>query len=156
MTTQEVSNDLGYVDGLRNGVLIFGHAIVEIFVGAFYEYIGGFDYGIVGNIIWAFLGLFWVLLKYMLFAIAQYCVTLVLAFFQKATLGYYVGYLISAPIPFAVSRFNFDEDEREENVARIKELRPGKIAKWVLLSLLAIGISIAFIWMESNGYAIKW
>lgn len=37
MTTQEVSNDLGYVDGLRNGVLIFGHAIVEIFVGAFYE-----------------------------------------------------------------------------------------------------------------------
>lgn len=43
MTTQEVSNDLGYVDGLRNGVLIFGHAIVEIFVGAFYEYIGGFD-----------------------------------------------------------------------------------------------------------------
>lgn len=156
MTTQEVSNDLGYVDGLRNGVLIFGHAIVEIFVGAFYEYIGGFDYGIVGNIIWAFLGLFWVLLKYMLFAIAQYCVTLVLAFFQKATLGYYVGYLISVPIPFAVSRFNFDEDEREENVARIKELRPGKIAKWVLLSLLAIGISIAFIWMESNGYAIKW
>ena len=92
----------------------------------------------------------------MLFAIAQYCVTLVLAFFQKATLGYYVGYLISAPIPFAVSRFNFDEDERKENVARIKELRPGKIAKWVLLSLLAIGISIAFIWMESNGYAIKW
>lgn len=60
-------------------------------------------------------------------------------------MGYYVGYLISAPIPFAVSRFNFDEDEREENVARIKELRPGKIAKWVLLSLLAIGISIAFI-----------
>lgn len=71
-------------------------------------------------------------------------------------MGYYVGYLISAPIPFAVSRFNFDEDEREENVARIKELRPGKIAKWVLLSLLAIGISIAFIWMENNGYAIKW
>ena len=155
MTTQEVSNDLGYVDGLRNGVLIFGHAIVEIFVGAFYEYIAGFDHGFLLNMVWAVLGLFWVFMKYTFFAVAHYCVTIVLAFFQKATLGYYVGYLISAPIPFVVSKFNFNEDEREENVAKVKEMKPRRIAKWIVILLLAIGISIAFIWMETNGYAIR-
>lgn len=154
MTTQEVSDDLGYVDGLRNGVLIFGHAIVEIFVGAFYDYIAGFNHGFLLNVVWAVLGLFWVFMKYTFFAVAHYCVTIVLAFFQKATLGYYVGYLISAPIPFVVSKFNFNEDEREENVAKVKELKPKRIAKWIIILLLAIGISIAFIWMETNGYAI--
>lgn len=155
MTTQEVSDDLGYVDGLRNGVLIFGHAIVEIFVGAFYDYIAGFDHGFLLNMVWAVLGLFWVFMKYTFFAVAHYCATIVLAFFQKATLGYYVGYLISAPIPFAVSKFNFNEDEREENVAKVKEMKPRRIAKWIVILLLAIGISIAFIWMETNGYAIR-
>lgn len=155
MTTQEVSDDLGYVDGLRNGVLIFGHAIVEIFVGAFYEYIAGFDHGFLLNMVWAVLGLFWVFMKYTFFAVAHYCVTIVLAFFQKATLGYYVGYLISAPIPFVVSKFNFNEDEREENVAKVKEMKPRRIAKWIVILLLVIGISIAFIWMETNGYAIR-
>lgn len=145
MTTQEVSDDLGYVDGLRNGVLIFGHAIVEIFVGAFYDYIAGFDHGFLLNMVWAVLGLFWVFMKYTFFAVAHYCATIVLAFFQKATLGYYVGYLISAPIPFAVSKFNFNEDEREENVAKVKEMKPRRIAKWIVILLLAIGISIAFI-----------
>lgn len=155
MTTQEVSDDLGYVDGLRNGVLIFGHAIVEIFVGAFYDYIAGFDHGFLLNMVWAVLGLFWVFMKYTFFAVAHYCVTIVLAFFQKATLGYYVGYLISAPIPFVVSKFNFNEDEREENVAKVKEMKPRRIAKWIVILLLVIGISIAFIWMETNGYAIR-
>ena len=155
MTTQEVSDDLGYVDGLRNGVLIFGHAIVEIFVGAFYDYIAGFDHGFLLNMVWAVLGLFWAFMKYTFFAVAHYCATIVLAFFQKATLGYYVGYLISAPIPFAVSKFNFNEDEREENVAKVKEMKPRRIAKWIVILLLAIGISIAFIWMETNGYAIR-
>lgn len=155
MTTQKVSDDLGYVDGLRNGVLIFGHAIVEIFVGAFYDYIAGFDHGFLLNMVWAVLGLFWAFMKYTFFAVAHYCATIVLAFFQKATLGYYVGYLISAPIPFAVSKFNFNENEREENVAKVKEMKPRRIAKWIVILLLAIGISIAFIWMETNGYAIR-
>lgn len=156
MTVQEVSDDLGYIDGLRNGVLIFGHAIVEVFVGAFYEYVGGFNYGLIGDIIWAVLGLAWVLCKYMFFAVIRYLVTIVLAFFQKATLGYYVGYLIGAPIPFLVSQLNFNEEDREENVERIKAMKPGKVAKWVLLLLLAIGISAAFIWAEANGHAIRW
>lgn len=80
---------------------------------------------------------------------------IVLAFSQKATLGYYVGYLISAPIPFIVSKFNFNEEEREENVAKVKEMKPKRIAKWIIILLLAIGISVAFIWMETNGYAIR-
>ena len=155
MTTQEVSNDLGYVDGLRNGVLIFGHAIIEIFVGAFYDYIAGFNHGFLFNMVWAVLGLLWVFMKYAFFAVAHYCVTIVLAFSQKATLGYYVGYLISAPIPFIVSKFNFNEEEREENVAKVKEMKPKRIAKWIIILLLAIGISVAFIWMETNGYAIR-
>ena len=71
-------------------------------------------------------------------------------FFQRATLGYYVGYIISAAIPFAISKFNFDEETPEENVARIKEMKPKKIAKWVLIVLLAIAISIVFILAEAG------
>lgn len=56
MPAEEVSDHLGYIDGLRNGALVFGHAVVEIFVGAFYDYVDGFSYGFIGNIIWAFLG----------------------------------------------------------------------------------------------------
>ena len=155
MPAEIVSNDLGYIDGLRNGALIFGHAIVEVFVGAFYDYVDGFSYGFIGNIIWAFLGIVCVLIKYMLFAIVRYFVTIVLAFFQRATIGYYVGYLISASVPFAASNFSFDEETPEENVARIKEMKPKKIAKWVLIVILAISISIAFIWAEANGYAVR-
>ena len=98
MPAEEVSDHLGYIDGLRNGALVFGHAVVEIFVGAFYDYVDGFSYGFIGNIIWAFLGIVWELVKYMFLAIARYFVTIVLAFFQRATLGYYVGYIISAAI----------------------------------------------------------
>lgn len=150
MPAEEVSDHLGYIDGLRNGALVFGHAVVEIFVGAFYDYVDGFSYGFIGNIIWAFLGIVWELVKYMFLAIARYFVTIVLAFFQRATLGYYVGYIISAAIPFAISKFNFDEETPEENVARIKEMKPKKIAKWVLIVLLAIAISIAFILAEAG------
>ena len=95
------------------------------------------------------------LIKYILFAIVRYFVTIVLAFFQRATIGYYVGYLISASVPFAASNFSFDEETPEENVARIKEMKPEKIAKWVLIVILAISISIAFIWAEANGYAVR-
>ena len=150
MPAEEVSDHLGYIDGLRNGALVFGHAVVEIFVGAFYDYVDGFSYGFIGNIIWAFLGIVWELVKYMFLAIARYFVTIVLAFFQRATLGYYVGYIISAAIPFTISKFNFDEETPEENVARIKEMKPKKIAKWVLIVLLAIAISIVFILAEAG------
>lgn len=64
MPAEEVSDHLGYIDGLRNGALVFGHAVVEIFVGAFYDYVDGFSYGFIGNIIWAFLGIVWELVKY--------------------------------------------------------------------------------------------
>ena len=150
MPAEEVSDHLGYIDGLRNGALVFGHAVVEIFVGAFYDYVDGFSYGFIGNIIWAFLGIVWELVKYMFLAIARYFVTIVLAFFQRATLGYYVGYLISAAIPFAISKFNFDEKTPEENVARIKEMKPQKAAKWVSILLLAIAISVVFILAEAG------
>lgn len=150
MPAEEVSDHLGYIDGLRNGALVFGHAIVEIFVGAFYDYVDGFSHGFIGNIIWAFLGIAWELIKYMFLAIIRYLVTIVLAFFQRATLGYYVGYLISAAIPFAISKFNFDEKTPEENVARIKEMKPQKAAKWVLILLLAIAISVVFILAEAG------
>lgn len=130
----ETMDSLGFMDGLKNGLLIYGRCFGDIFRNGFFEYIGGFDYGLIGNILWGVLGLFWVVIKHFFLGIASYLVSLVVTFFQTAPLRYYLGYIIGSAIPISVSQFTFDKEEEIENVNRIKGWTTGKI----LLALLSV------------------
>lgn len=148
ITDVQVDNDLTFLDGLKNGIVVFGRSVGEIFVDGFFDYIGGFDYGLLGNILRGFLGLIWVILKEFILFIPRYIVSLIVTLIQQASISYYIGYVIGAAIPIAVSQLNFDEDTPEENVKRIK----GWTAKKVLLCIVAIVlvalISVHFILNE--------
>lgn len=134
---------LTFFDGLKNGLVVFGRCIGDIFVNGFFDYIGGFDYGLLGNVLWAVLGLFWIIIKHFCLGIARYFVSLVVTLIQAAPIRYYVGYVIGAAIPLAVSQLSFDEDQKEENVRRIKGWTIRKICFAVLAVIIVLAI-IAF------------
>lgn len=146
VTDVEVVDHFTFVDGLKNGLVVFGRCIGDIFVNGFFEYIGGFSYGLIGNIIWAFLGLFWVVIKEFFIGIGRYFVSLVVTLLQAAPITYYIGYVIGSAIPLAATQFNFDEDTQEENVKRIKGWKLHKIIFTVLIIVALAAASIYFIY----------
>lgn len=134
---------LRFMEGLINGLVVFGRSFGGIFVDGFHEYIGGFDSGLIGNLLWGIIGIFWVFIKQFFLGLARYCVSLVLMLFQAASVRYYIGYIIGSAIPIAVSQFAFDKDEEEENVSRIKDWTVKKIFL-ALLVVVAVGFIIFF------------
>lgn len=120
VTDVQIVDSFTFVDGLKNGLVVFGRCLGDVFVNGFSDYVGGFDYGLLGNIIWAFLGLVWVAFKHFLIFIPRYFVSLVITLFQSAPITYHIGYVIGSAVPLAVSQLCFDEDKQEENVRRIK------------------------------------
>lgn len=148
VTDVQVDPDLSFVDGLKNGLVVFGRCVGDIFVNGFSSYIGGFDYGLIGNILWAFLGLMWVFFKEILIFLPRYFVSLVMTLFQAAPLKYYIGYVIGSAIPIAVSQLNFDEETPEENVKRIKGWTFKKVSLVCLIAVLVLVICVYFILNE--------
>lgn len=144
----QVTDELAFLDGLKNGLVVFGRSFGDIFVNGFFEYIDGFDYGLIGNVLWAFLGLFWVLIKQFLIGVARYFVSLAVTLVQTGTIPYYIGYVIGSGIPIAVSQFSFDEDKQEENVRRIKGWTVKKICVTVLLTLAVTAVIGYFVYQE--------
>lgn len=120
VTDVEVTEHMGFLDGLKNGLVVFGRSAGMIFTDGFFSYIGGFDHGLIGNILWAIFGLFWVFIKQFLLFFVRYIVSLFVTFFQSASILYYPGYIIGAAIPLITSQFCFDEEDEEENVQKIK------------------------------------
>lgn len=47
VTDVQVDPDLSFVDGLKNGLVVFGRCVGDIFVNGFSSYIDGFDYGLI-------------------------------------------------------------------------------------------------------------
>lgn len=136
-------DSLGFMDGLKNGLMVYGRCFGDIFKNGFLEYTGGFDYGLIGNILWGVVGFFWVLIKHFFLGIARYLVSLVVTLFQTAPLRYYLGYIIGSAIPVSVSQFTFDQEEKVENVNRIKGWTTGKILL-ALLSIIAVILVIFY------------
>lgn len=145
VTDVQIVDSFTFVDGLKNGLVVFGRCLGDVFVNGFSDYVGGFDYGLLGNIIWAFLGLVWVVFKHFLIFIPRYFVSLVMTLFQSAPITYHIGYVIGAAVPLAVSQLCFDEDEQEENVRRIKGWTKKKIFLTVFIVLLVIAVAAYFI-----------
>lgn len=144
----EVVEQLGFTDGFKNGLLVFGHSIIASLAEGVSNYLDGFHFGLIGNAVWLFLGLFVIIIKVFLLAIARYFVTLFVAFFQQGPLLYYIGYIIGAAIPIGVAQFSFDEDKQEENINRLKRWTVPK----VLLTIFAvIAIAVISIYFISHG-----
>ena len=120
-----VVEELTFLDGLKNGLAVFGQSIGNIVVDGFLEYIHGFDYGLLGNVAWAILGLFWVVIKQLIIVIPRYLVSLCVTFFQTASIGYYIGYIIGSAIPIVVCHNIVNEDEGVpvEQVERFKKIK---------------------------------
>ena len=125
-----VVEELTFLDGLKNGLAVFGQSIGNIVVDGFLEYIHGFDYGLLGNVAWAILGLFWVVIKQLIIVIPRYLVSLCVTFFQSASIGYYIGYIIGSAIPIVVCHNIVNEDEGVpvEQVERFKKIK-SKVGK---------------------------
>ncbi len=143
----QVVDSLGFIDGIKNGLMVFGRCIGDAFINGFVEYLDGFSYGWLGNVVWLIFGFLWTFFKAFLIMFPRYFVSLVLTFLQTATFPYYVGYIIGSAIPLAVSQLSFDENEPEENVRRVKNWSFKKIIVTVLLVLAAIAVSIYYIFV---------
>ena len=120
-----VVEKLTFLDGLKNGLSVFGQSIGNMVVDGFLEYIRGFDYGLLGNIAWAILGLFWVIIKQFIIVIPRYLVSLCVTFFQSASIGYYIGYIVGSAITIVICSNIVDEDEGipVEQVERFKKIK---------------------------------
>lgn len=81
----------------------------------------------------------------MLLVIPRYLVTLVLAFIQPGSIGYYFGYIVSSAAPFMIAQFCFDEEKPRENVEQIKSWNWKKILKWIMILVVVGGICFLFI-----------
>ena len=148
LTDVQTVNTLTFFDGLKNGLMVFGRCIGDIFVNGFFDYTGGFQYGLIGNILWAVLGLFWVAIKHFFLGVARYLVSLVVTLIQAAPIRYYIGYVIGSAIPLAVSQLAFDEDKQEENVQRIKRWTVREICLVALVVIVVLAVTVYFAQQE--------
>lgn len=144
----EIVEDMGFIDGFKNGLLVFGQSVCVCFLEGLADYLDGFRFGLIGNVVWTFLGLLAIMVKEILLLLARYLVTLFVVFFQKASFPYYIGYVIGTAIPFAVSQLSFDEDKQEENVRRIKGWTVKKIVLVAVIILFALTITVYFVLTE--------
>lgn len=144
----EIVDGFTFLDGMKNGLVVFGRCLGDMFVNGFWDFINGFSYGWIGNILWFFLGLFWIIIKQMCIFIPRYLVSLFSTFFQPASINYYIGYIIGSAIPIGVCQFSFDEDKQKENVERVKGWNIKKVGITILVLLIITVISFYFIWIE--------
>lgn len=98
----ETVSALDFADGLKNGFFILGHTFIQGIIEAVKEYIAGFRFGFIGNVLWLCLGWVWTVFKQLLLFLPRYLLTLILTFFQKAQIGYYIGYLLGAGLPYFI------------------------------------------------------
>ena len=84
----ELKNDLGLVEGIKNGVVVFGNYFRNIVVGSTLDYLNGFDV-ISSNarMIWLFFGIFLELAKNIIFSSIEFIVMIIILLLQ-ATVSY--------------------------------------------------------------------
>jgi len=95
--------DLGIVDGLKNGILVLGETVIVCVAEGITVFLEGFRYHLIGNIVWLLLGWIWVIVKCIIVAVGRYFVTAFYVGMQSASLGYYLSYIISLLFPWAIS-----------------------------------------------------
>ena len=89
----ELKNDLGLVEGIKNGVVVFGNYFRNIITGTILDYKNGFN-NVSGDmkIVWIFFGLFVEIAKNILFSSLE-LVAIILILLSQATSSY--NYILS-------------------------------------------------------------
>lgn len=90
------NNDLSFFDGIKNGVIVIASYARDVIVGFICDYISGFyDKGIIMKIIWLIFGIPIEIIKNMFLCFFGTIILVFKLFFQKGTILYYIGYIIS-------------------------------------------------------------
>lgn len=90
------NNDLSFIEGLKNGYLVIASFFSEVIIGGICGYISGFyDKGIIMKIVWGFLGLIIIPIKIIFTSFFKTCILAFDLLIQKASITYYIGYIIS-------------------------------------------------------------
>ena len=102
------------VDGLKNGILVFGETIVAFFMESFSDFIAGFHFHFIGNALWLLFGWMWIIIKETLVSIGRYFVTIVMIGKEYTSIGYLASYIGSALVPWIlcwiINRFGSKKD----------------------------------------------
>ena len=102
------------VDGLKNGILVFGETIVAFFMEGFSDFIAGFHFHFIGNALWLLFGWMWIIIKETLISIGRYFVTIVMIGKESTSIGYLASYICSALVPWILcwisNRFGSKKD----------------------------------------------
>ena len=85
------------VDGLKNGILVFGETIVAFFMEGFSDFIAGFHFHFIGNALWLLFGWMWIIIHK-----------------NSTSIGYLASYIGSALVPWILcwisNRFGSKKD----------------------------------------------
>lgn len=97
------NNDLSFLDGVKNGFLAPASYARDVLAGTVCDYLSGFEKkGFIMKIIWAVFGLVFEILKNLLFSLFGTIIFCFKLLFQKGSLFYYIGYIISLLISTSI------------------------------------------------------
>lgn len=114
ISRHQTASVLTAVDGLKNGILVFGETIVAFFMEGFSDFIAGFHFHFIGNALWLLFGWMWIIIKETLVSIGRYFVTIVMIGKESTSIGYLASYIGSALVPWILcwisNRFGSKKD----------------------------------------------
>ncbi len=106
-----VREDLSFVDGVKNGAILWGNALRNFFSNFYESYTSGFEgKSIFAAILWGLFGAIWLIFKNLFFLIVTVVVNFFLLLTMKAKLFYYVGFIISVAFVNALVKVVGNED----------------------------------------------
>ncbi len=107
-----ITDTLTFVDGLKNNVVVFSKSIICVVLGAFADYLDGFNGAVNGHIMWLLLGWVKTLCDNIWLGLERYFVSLWYTFRQSTDVAYCAGYIISTACSWlALIRLSKEEDK---------------------------------------------
>lgn len=111
-----VTENLTFVDGLKNGAILLGRILGNYFKSSFEDYISGFDgKNILSGLAWGIFGILIVLIKNMFLSLIVFLVYFFSLITIKGHITYYIGYLLSILLIIGIIRLYDNEDSNEIN-----------------------------------------
>ncbi len=115
-----ITNTLTFVDGLKNSVVVFSKSIICVVLGAFADYMDGFNGSV--DIIWLLLGWVKTLCDNIWLGLQRYFVSLWYTFRQSTDISYCAGYIISTACSWlALIRLSKEEDKLVQELKDTKK-----------------------------------
>ena len=127
-----------FINGVMNGIGVFGRSVGDMVVGGISEYIDGFSGGWFWKLIWLVLGIVWISIKQILAVIPRMIVSTLSVFFQHGTWGYHVGFILGIMLPMSCIVWSSGENNREK-VDATKNITKNQAIK---ATIIILGIAL--------------